>query len=98
MIIEELFKGLLWLLIAVITICSLGIFATWAASVAESTATVGPIMGRLYHYLFDLGAWLPGQTLALGLGSAVVILTSAYCIKLGRVLLSLLTGGGGSAA
>lgn len=85
-------------LLFVLTICSFGFFGSWALKIADATATVAPLMAKLYTYLGELGAWVPGRSLGVALLAAASILVSGWCIKVGRMILSLFTGGGGNAS
>lgn len=87
-------KVCIWIL----GLCALVGVGGWAAKISEAGAAVLPLTAKVFNLLFDLGAWVPGETLAMGLLSAVGILFTGFCIKLMRILISLFTGGGGSAA
>ncbi|HVX68353.1 MAG TPA: hypothetical protein VHA79_01525 [Mycobacteriales bacterium] len=97
MIVKVLILLAVKLALLIIGLCGFVLAGGWVSKVAEGAATVTPLMATVYNYLFDLGAWVPGETLFMALTAAAGILFAGLCMRMLRVVLSLFTGGGGSA-
>lgn len=86
------------LALLILTLCGFVLAGGWVTKVAEGGGLMAPLMADVYNYLFELGAWVPGETLAMGLLAAAGIVFAGFCMRILRIVLSLFTGGGGGSA
>jgi hypothetical protein len=98
MIVLHLIEWACGLMLFVVGLCSLGIAATWVAKVAWAAGETTVFMDSVWLYLRQMGVWIPFGMVGPALLIAATVWFSQWCIKIGRMLLSLFTGGGGSAA
>jgi hypothetical protein len=83
----------------------LGTLGKFLASLVPSLPDPGPVLSgltsnisTLYGYTAGSGAWIPWGAGALCLVAVFAVIVIAFGIRLGRIVLSLFTGGGGGAA
>lgn len=61
-------------------------------------STASAYMPNVFRVGASMGVWFPWSLLGIVMGTVVVVWASAFGIKILRMVLSLFTGGGGSAA
>lgn len=54
-------------------------------------------VGTVYQFVGSMGVWFPGATVVAVIGTVFAIKLVGLFIKVARMALSLMTGGGGSA-
>jgi hypothetical protein len=64
----------------------------------EWFATGSGYFAQVWGYGAGLGAWIPWDVVGLVLGSIGTCLAIAVVVRVARILISVFTGGGGSAA
>lgn len=59
---------------------------------------MGASMNIVWGHAAGLGAWIPWSTVAYVIGAVVACMIFGLQVRLARIVISLFTGGGGSAA
>lgn len=74
------------------------LFALFPTIPVPSWLSIDGPVGTVFQAAGSMGVWFPVQLVATVVGTLLVVWASGFVIKAARMVVSLFTGGGGSAA